>query len=253
MISYGGFGTSCPAQFVFITVKPDRSVSYTESFGTCSDSPEISLLNDEVSVTMDDWSGAGDVTWKFSNGVLTKTVDIDSKSVKNAPRLIFNEDEPVTVKGSLTRSADGAGWELKLPKKTLLNGGNGDCQRLKDSLTIKSNISIPDAQGDTEFKVKILCPESGALITEIKTSGDEWKPAYGAAANRHYNDTSNSSGDAVAAYANNIASQLEKSSYPGCSVLAANIRSFGNSSMPDYIRQRQVDALLDKAPDICLQ
>lgn len=58
--------------------------------------------------------------------------------------------------------------------------------------------------------------------------------------------------DAVARYADNLAAELERSSHPACRALASNIRSFGNSSAPDYVRQRQVDAIIERAPSICL-
>jgi hypothetical protein len=58
-------------------------------------------------------------------------------------------------------------------------------------------------------------------------------------------------GDKVAAYANNLASELERSSHPTCQMLANSIRSFGNSGQPDHVRMRQVDNLFNKAPGIC--
>lgn len=60
-------------------------------------------------------------------------------------------------------------------------------------------------------------------------------------------------GDSVASYANQLASELERHSYPACTFIANNIRSFGNSGQPDYIRKRQVDSLFNHAPSICLQ
>lgn len=60
-------------------------------------------------------------------------------------------------------------------------------------------------------------------------------------------------GDKVAAYANNLASELERSSHPTCQMLANSIRSFGNSGQPDYVRIRQVDNLFNKAPSICVR
>lgn len=59
--------------------------------------------------------------------------------------------------------------------------------------------------------------------------------------------------DRVAVYANNLASELERSGMPACSAIAASVRSFGNSSMPAEIRIRQVDATFNRAPDICLR
>lgn len=60
-------------------------------------------------------------------------------------------------------------------------------------------------------------------------------------------------GDIVAAYANNLASQLERASHPICGVIAHNIRSFGNSGQPDFVRSRQVESLIDKAPEYCFR
>jgi len=44
--------------------------------------------------------------------------------------------------------------------------------------------------------------------------------------------------DKVAAYANNLANELEQSPHPACRAITNKIRSFGNSSEPDYTRVR---------------
>lgn len=60
-------------------------------------------------------------------------------------------------------------------------------------------------------------------------------------------------GDRVAAYANGLANQLEQASHPACGAFASNIRMLGSSSASDFVRMRQVDAMFDKVPRICLQ
>jgi hypothetical protein len=63
---------------------------------------------------------------------------------------------------------------------------------------------------------------------------------------------SNQGQDQVARYAEGIAMELERASHPACRAIASNIRTFGNSGAPDYVRQRQIDSMIDKAPSICL-
>jgi hypothetical protein len=57
--------------------------------------------------------------------------------------------------------------------------------------------------------------------------------------------------DTVARYADNLAAGLDRASHPACRSLASNIRSLGNSGAPDHVRQRQVDAIIERAPSIC--
>ena len=64
--------------------------------------------------------------------------------------------------------------------------------------------------------------------------------------------TQNTGEDKVAAYANNLARELESGSHPACRMIANSIRSFGNSGQPDYVRMRQIESLFDKAPSICM-
>lgn len=58
----------------------------------------------------------------------------------------------------------------------------------------------------------------------------------------------NESGDLIARYAEDLASQIEKMPNPACRMLANTIRSFGNSTIPAAIRQRQIDTLFAKIP-----
>ena len=58
--------------------------------------------------------------------------------------------------------------------------------------------------------------------------------------------------DLVSRYANKLAAQLEQSGNPSCQYIASSIRTFGNSSAPDYVRQRQVDNFLGHAPASCI-
>jgi hypothetical protein len=59
-------------------------------------------------------------------------------------------------------------------------------------------------------------------------------------------------GDRVAAYANNLAKQIENSPHPACAMFASNLRMVGNSGAPEYVRMRQVEAMFDKVPGICM-
>ena len=77
----------------------------------------------------------------------------------------------------------------------------------------------------------------------------DWQAKVAAAAAKPKHE----SGDTVSAYVNNIASELERSSYPACRIIADNIRRIGSSGAPDYIRKHQVDGLVDRAPAICVQ
>lgn len=63
--------------------------------------------------------------------------------------------------------------------------------------------------------------------------------------------SSGMSGDVVSRYAEGLARRFEQASHPACGSLAMTIRSFGNSNLPDYIRKRQVDAVVDHAPEVC--
>lgn len=83
---------------------------------------------------------------------------------------------------------------------------------------------------------------------------DEPSPKTQAAKSGSSSNQSASDGfDPVSRYANAIAAKLEKMPHPTCQFLASNIRTFGNSDQPDYVRKRQVDNLLGKAPSICAQ
>lgn len=59
--------------------------------------------------------------------------------------------------------------------------------------------------------------------------------------------------DKVARYAEELARELERASHPACRTIASNIRTLGNSSAPDYVRQRQIDSMIEKAPSICVR
>lgn len=52
-------------------------------------------------------------------------------------------------------------------------------------------------------------------------------------------------------YADSAANLFEKSGNPACQTLAYTIRSLGSSGNPDYIIQKQVDSIIDHAPDAC--
>ncbi|WP_265949772.1 tetratricopeptide repeat protein [Dechloromonas sp. A34] len=81
-------------------------------------------------------------------------------------------------------------------------------------------------------------------------SNNECAPMPGET-NQKSTSSHESSRDRILIYANDLASQLERSGHPACQMIANNIRSFGNSGQPDVVRERQIDAMYDKAPSIC--
>jgi hypothetical protein len=100
------------------------------------------------------------------------------------------------------------------------------------------------------MKIKLI-----ALVIACITATGCSKVSEGAAPSTEVSQTSQPSfqrGDVVARYAENLAMQLEQSPNPTCRVLANSIRSFGSSSLPDNIRQRQIDSTLAHVPSVCL-
>lgn len=58
-------GTACPAQYRFIFAESDGQVSITDSFGTCSDLPELRVSPESVLVVFPDTNGAGTTSYRL--------------------------------------------------------------------------------------------------------------------------------------------------------------------------------------------
>lgn len=58
-------GTACPAMYRFIFVESDGQFSITDSFGTCSDLPELRVLPESGSVVFPNINGSGTTTYQI--------------------------------------------------------------------------------------------------------------------------------------------------------------------------------------------
>lgn len=56
-------GTACPAQYRFIFAESDGQVSITDSFGTCSDLPELRVSPENVMVIFPNMDGNGTTSY----------------------------------------------------------------------------------------------------------------------------------------------------------------------------------------------
>lgn len=120
------------------------------------------------------------------------------------------------------------------------------------------SVNVPLTSGQQQT-AQVLSSDRIAVFVTDPNTGVNYPPYY---CNKTSMSTSNIrssapiinlEGDAMERYANSLASQLENSPHPACSAIASSIRSFGSSGAPDYVRQRQIDAIFDKTPGICLQ
>ena len=66
-------------------------------------------------------------------------------------------------------------------------------------------------------------------------------PTLGAAVSR----------DFISRYGHKLADQIEGGPHPACQSIASSIRMVSDTNTPDYVRQRQIDSMLDKTPDLC--
>ena len=60
-------------------------------------------------------------------------------------------------------------------------------------------------------------------------------------------------GDVAAKYADGLAQQVERSGMPACKAIASSLRTVGASGAPEPVRMRQLEAMFDRVPGICLQ
>lgn len=58
-------GTACPAMYRFIFVESDGQVSITDSFGTCSDLPELRVSPESGSVVFPNMNGSGTTSYQI--------------------------------------------------------------------------------------------------------------------------------------------------------------------------------------------
>ena len=58
-------GTACPAQYRFIFAESDGQVLITDSFGTCSDLPELRVSPESVMVVFPNMNGQGTTSYRL--------------------------------------------------------------------------------------------------------------------------------------------------------------------------------------------
>lgn len=170
LLDKGGMGISCPSLFMFLTVKSDGQVSYTEEFGSCSGLVTAAFDSKSVVVTIPDISGGGDESWRYADEALSQIKYIDPNIRKNADKIEGADTSSVKLRGTLVRTAGSKEWELKLTKTTTFPG----CSLynpLINSLPIDPGVTVPNIQGESDFEVSLSCPNSGASISFIDLPG----------------------------------------------------------------------------------
>lgn len=58
-------GTACPATYRFIFAESDGQISISDSFGTCSDLPELRVSPESVSVVFPNMNGSGTTSYQI--------------------------------------------------------------------------------------------------------------------------------------------------------------------------------------------
>lgn len=58
-------GTACPAQYRFIFAESEGQVSITDSFGTCSDLPELRVSPKSVEIVFPNMNGLGTTSYRL--------------------------------------------------------------------------------------------------------------------------------------------------------------------------------------------
>ena len=58
-------GTACPAQYLFIFAESDGQISITDSFGTCSDLPELRVAPESVMIVFPNMNGGGTTSYRL--------------------------------------------------------------------------------------------------------------------------------------------------------------------------------------------
>jgi hypothetical protein len=173
LLSVSDGGAACPSMYYFVTIRPDGSTTSTDSFGTCSDVPKVTLANEGITVNLPDMQGRGDEAWLYAHEGLSKTKSIDPNIERNAKPLRFTEGEPTQMRGTLIHDqGTPPNWSLKLPAVTKLDvGSSGGCRpSVVESLALSlpSGSVPPAADGERTFVATISCPESGPTITSLQ-------------------------------------------------------------------------------------
>lgn len=174
LISVGSGGMACPAEFRFITVGPGGDLSTTDTFGTCSDLPEVAVVNDSITVSLPSMQGVGNESWEYTNGGLKKTQERNLAKLRSAPVFTFEERIPAQVRGTVKKKGETPDdWVLSLPEPTLLNAnGSPSCDKVWDSITIAPEVgrTLRESTAPEEFMATIECPGFGPYITALQTA-----------------------------------------------------------------------------------
>lgn len=155
--------------------------------------------------------------------------------------------------GALYYSGNGAGksyslarewWEKAAGENARAQYGLGTLYA--NGLGVQENLIVAKQwfQKSCNANIKDACTAYHALLQPTPQETPQRRPVEHASP--HYYAV-----DSTAEYANAIALEIE-GKHPACRHLASVIRSFGNSGMPAYVRERQIDAVIDKLPSICL-
>lgn len=166
LVTVGSGGSGCPVQYRFVLVRKNGTVEVTDEFGTCSDLPAVSINQGEINVSLPDMGGRGNEVWKFAGDKLVKVAELDMKSIQAAERLVFEENQPIKVRGAINAK----NRELILARKVMLEG----CftrEYLVDSLSIADGLNLPSVRGEADFMVVIDCPNAGPYIADITIAG----------------------------------------------------------------------------------
>ena len=178
LLSISGGGSACPANYRFLTVRPNGEVTFTGEFGTCSDTPKVSVNQEEITVALPDMKGRGEEAWKYANDALSQIKYADANAEAKAERITLDENQSATIKGVLAketaiRTGDGKRVEinvLKLAAKSVIPGCDQH-EALIDSIPIDDGISLTQVQGKSVFQVTIACSNAGASISAINLPG----------------------------------------------------------------------------------
>lgn len=65
-------GTACPAQYRFLFAESDGQISITDSFGTCSDLPELRILPEGAVVVFPNMNGQGTTSYRLQGEVVVE-------------------------------------------------------------------------------------------------------------------------------------------------------------------------------------
>ena len=186
LLSISSGGSACPANYRFLTVRPNGEVTFTGEFGTCSDTPKVSVNQEEITVALPDMRGRGEEVWKYANNALSQIKYADANAEAKAERITLDENQSATIKGVLAketaiRTGDGKRVEinvLKLASKSVIPGCDQH-EALTDSIPIDDGVSLTQVQGKSVFQVTIACSNAGASISAISVVGEEAKQLIG--------------------------------------------------------------------------